>query len=97
MELLGQSSTIVTQPFLLQTKQGAFIINAGRGPLINTPDLEAALRAGRIQAALDVTEPEPLPPGHSLWTVRLFLCQDVFAAKALLSRMFFSGACQQLL
>ena len=54
---------------MMQTKQGAFIINAGRGALISTPDLEAALRANRIQAALDVTEPEPLPPGHSLWTV----------------------------
>ena len=54
-----------------QTKQGALIINAGRGPLINSEDLEAALRANRVQAALDVTDPEPLPASHSLWTVSL--------------------------
>ena len=52
----------------MQRKQGAFIVNAGRGALINTQHLEAALREGRIQAALDVTDPEPLPDGHSLWS-----------------------------
>ena len=70
---------------MVQTKPGAFIINAGRGALVNTEHLEAALRAGRIQAALDVTDPEPLPHGHSLWSVsyahgRLFnMCPSICA------------------
>ena len=54
-------------------KHGACIINAGRGALINTQHLEAALRAGRIQAVLDVTDPEPLPAEHSLWSVSMAL------------------------
>ena len=43
-------------------------MNAARGPLVDTDDLLAALRAGRIRAALDVTDPEPLPDGHPLWS-----------------------------
>lgn len=66
--LLPETRHIVNADFISKTKQGAFIINAGRGGLIDPEALEAALHANRIQAALDVTEPEPLPDGHSLWT-----------------------------
>ena len=46
----------------------AVIINVGRGPLVDTEALVAALRAGQIAGAgLDVTDPEPLPDGHPLW------------------------------
>ena len=48
---------------------GALLVNAGRGPVIDTDALVAAVRAGRIRAALDVTDPEPLPPDHELWTL----------------------------
>ncbi|MEI7697455.1 MAG: NAD(P)-dependent oxidoreductase [Actinomycetes bacterium] len=48
-------------------KQGSLIINVARGGVINTDDLLEALRAGRIHAALDVTDPEPLPMSHPLW------------------------------
>lgn len=47
--------------------QGALLVNAARGPVVDAPALLAALNAGRIRAALDVTDPEPLPPGHPLW------------------------------
>ncbi len=48
-------------------RQGALLVNAARGPVVDTDALVAALQAGRIRAALDVTEPEPLPEGHPLW------------------------------
>jgi phosphoglycerate dehydrogenase-like enzyme len=49
-------------------KQDALLVNAARGPVVETDALVAALQAGRIRAGLDVTDPEPLPPGHPLWT-----------------------------
>jgi len=48
-------------------RQGALLVNAARGPIVNTDALVEALQAGRIRAALDVTDPEPLPDGHPLW------------------------------
>ena len=42
-------------------------MNAARGPVVVTDALVAALEEGRIRAALDVTDPEPLPPEHPLW------------------------------
>ena len=50
-------------------KQTAYVVNVGRGDLVLTDDLVEALQSGRLAgAALDVTEPEPLPDGHPLWT-----------------------------
>lgn len=46
----------------------ALLVNVGRGKLINTDDLLIELDQGRIRAALDVTDPEPLPADHPLWT-----------------------------
>jgi len=48
-------------------QQGALLVNAARGPIVNTDALVEALESGRIRAALDVTDPEPLPLGHPLW------------------------------
>lgn len=48
-------------------RQGALLVNAARGPIVDTDALVEALNAGRIRAALDVTDPEPLPEGHPLW------------------------------
>jgi phosphoglycerate dehydrogenase-like enzyme len=53
--------------FLARMKDGALLVNAARGALVATDDLVAELTSGRISAALDVTEPEPLPPDHPLW------------------------------
>jgi len=47
--------------------QGALLVNAARGPVVDTDALVDALRSGRVRAALDVTDPEPLPDGHPLW------------------------------
>ncbi len=52
---------------LAHMRPGALLVNAARGAIVDTDALVAQLRAGRIRAALDVTDPEPLPPGHPLW------------------------------
>jgi len=49
-------------------RQGALLVNAARGPIVDTDALVEALNSGRIRAALDVTDPEPLPAGHPLWS-----------------------------
>ena len=49
-------------------KQGALLVNAARGPVVVTDALVEVLHAGRIHAAVDVTDPEPLPNGHPLWS-----------------------------
>ncbi len=59
---------MVDREFLALMPDGALLVNAARGPVVVTDDLLAELQAGRIHAALDVTDPEPLPPEHPLWT-----------------------------
>lgn len=50
-------------------KEGALLVNIGRGPIVDTDALLAALESGRLGGALlDVTDPEPLPEGHPLWS-----------------------------
>ncbi len=45
-------------------------MNIGRGPIVDTDALLPELNSGRIRAALDVTDPEPLPADHALWTAQ---------------------------
>jgi phosphoglycerate dehydrogenase-like enzyme len=53
---------------LASMKDGALIVNVARGPIIDTEALISELNSRRIYAALDVTDPEPLPQGHPLWS-----------------------------
>lgn len=48
-------------------KDGAVVVNVARGKVVDTDALLAELGSGRLRAALDVTDPEPLPPDHPLW------------------------------
>ncbi|MFC0647188.1 2-hydroxyacid dehydrogenase [Cellulomonas phragmiteti] len=48
-------------------KDGALLVNVARGKVVDTPALLAELERGRLRAALDVTDPEPLPADHPLW------------------------------
>ena len=58
---------LIAAPQLALLPQGALLVNAARGPVVHTDALVAALESGRIRAAIDVTDPEPLPPDHPLW------------------------------
>lgn len=79
-DLLGHADIVVlTAPLTTETrglmnakrigkmKHGALLVNAARGPLVDTDALLRALQAKKIRAALDVTDPEPLPADHPLW------------------------------
>ncbi|MBW8485859.1 2-hydroxyacid dehydrogenase [Actinomadura parmotrematis] len=59
---------MVDAAFLDRMRPGALLVNAARGALVDTGALLDALRAGRVRAALDATDPEPLPAGHPLWS-----------------------------
>lgn len=58
---------LVGAPQIALMRQGTLLVNAARGPIVDTDALVAALNAGRIRAAIDVTDPEPLPRDHPLW------------------------------
>ncbi|MFG3292478.1 2-hydroxyacid dehydrogenase [Streptomyces sp. NPDC048179] len=58
---------LVNAEFLARMKDGALLVNIARGPVVDTKALLAELESGRLTAALDVTDPEPLPAGHPLW------------------------------
>ncbi len=67
LPLTPETRGIVDERFLSRMRPGAWLINAGRGALVDTEALVAALKREHIRAALDVTDPEPLPAGHPLW------------------------------
>lgn len=58
---------LVGRDALALMKPGALVVNLARGPVVDTEALIDACAAGRVRAALDVTDPEPLPPGHPLF------------------------------
>ena len=60
---------LVDSEFLRRMRDGALLVNLARGGLVDTSALVSELRTKRIHAALDVTEPEPLPEGHPLWSM----------------------------
>ncbi|WP_284533879.1 2-hydroxyacid dehydrogenase [Nocardioides sp. T2.26MG-1] len=65
--LTDETRGLVDAGFLAAMKDGALLVNVARGAVLDTPALLEALDQGRIHAALDVTDPEPLPEDHALW------------------------------
>jgi phosphoglycerate dehydrogenase-like enzyme len=63
-----ETRQLVNAEFLKTMKDGALLVNAARGVIVDTDALLAELTSGRLRAALDVTDPEPLPNGHPLWS-----------------------------
>ncbi|MDQ1614543.1 MAG: hypothetical protein QOJ60_482 [Actinomycetota bacterium] len=67
--MTSETVCLVDAAFLAAMKDGALLVNVARGPVVETDALVAELRTGRLLAALDVTDPEPLPADHELWTL----------------------------
>ncbi len=67
--LTAETTGLVDATFLASMRDGALLVNVARGPIVVTDALVAELSTGRIGAAMDVTDPEPLPDGHPLWSM----------------------------
>ncbi len=68
LPLTARTENMVDAEFLARMPDGAMLVNVARGRVVDTDALVAELLAGRLRAGLDVVEPEPLPPGHPLWS-----------------------------
>ena len=62
-----QTEGLISAPQLARMPDGALLVNVARGRLVDTDALVAETGSGRLRAALDVSEPEPLPADHPLW------------------------------
>jgi phosphoglycerate dehydrogenase-like enzyme len=69
--LSPETRGLVDAAFLARMRDGALLVNAGRGGVVDTGALMAELEAGRMRAVLDVVDPEPLPDDHPLWEAAL--------------------------
>ncbi|MFL6118669.1 2-hydroxyacid dehydrogenase [Actinophytocola sp.] len=78
--LTPATTGMVDAAFLSRMRDGAVLVNAARGKVVDTDALVAELVSGRLRAALDVTEPEPPPADHPLWTAPNLLLTPHVAA-----------------
>jgi phosphoglycerate dehydrogenase-like enzyme len=67
LPLTERTRGMVDAAFIERMKPGALLVNAGRGAVADTQAIAQAVQQGRIRAALDVVDPEPLPAEHPLW------------------------------
>ena len=68
LPITAESRGLIGAPQLALMREGTLLVNAARGPIVDTDALVGALKEGRIRAAIVVTDPEPLPEGHPLWS-----------------------------
>lgn len=88
MPLTEQTRGVVDTEKFAKMKPRAIVVNVGRGGLMDHDDLTEALERGQIAgAAMDVTDPEPLPADHPLWTMPNALISPHIAAPAQVARM----------
>ncbi len=69
LPLTPETEKFVNADFLAYMRPGALLVNAARGKIVDTDALMEAVRSRGLRAALDVTDPEPLPDGHPLWAM----------------------------
>ncbi len=79
LPLTAATEGLLDREMLGRMREGALLVNAARGPIVDTEALLELLQAGHIRAALDVTEPEPLPVEHPLWDAPGLLITPHFA------------------
>ncbi len=78
LPLTAESKNFMNAERIKKMKDGATLVNVARGAIIDTDALVAELHTGRITAGLDVTDPEPLPEGHPLWSApNVIICPHV--------------------
>ena len=65
--LTDETRRLLDADLLRRLPDGALVVNVARGGVVDTEALTAEVTRGRLFAALDVTDPEPLPKGHALW------------------------------
>ncbi|KAL6921051.1 hypothetical protein FSST1_005077 [Fusarium sambucinum] len=72
LPLTEKTRDLISKPeFDILAKKRTFVVNIARGPIVNTKDIIEALNSEKIVgAALDVTDPEPLPENHPLWSAK---------------------------
>ncbi len=70
LPLTAESKHLFNAKRLSLMKDGALLVNVARGPIVDTDALVKELNSGRITAAVDVTDPEPLPSDHPLWQAK---------------------------
>ena len=80
---------LINEAFLKRMREGSLLVNVARGRVADTDALVAAAQSGRVRLALDVTDPEPLPAEHPLWTLPNVLISPHVggATSAMLPRM----------
>jgi lactate dehydrogenase-like 2-hydroxyacid dehydrogenase len=105
IDLLAQADHVILTPRLDESTRGlissdqlasmkptSYLVNVARGPVVDTDALLAALADGKIAgAALDVTDPEPLPPDHPLLTLDNCLVVPHIASASVRTRMAMSS------
>jgi phosphoglycerate dehydrogenase-like enzyme len=95
--LTDETRGLVDAAFLAAMPDGSLLVNAARGPVADTDALTAELTSGRLRAALDVTDPEPLPADHPLWDAPgLFLCPHIGGSVPGGLRRAFAVAAEQI-
>ena len=95
--LTDETRGMVDAGFLAAMPDGSVLVNGARGPVCDTDALLAELQSGRIRAAVDVTDPEPLPPAHPLFSAPgLLLTPHVGGSVPLAMRRAYRVAAEQL-